>query len=64
MTRKVMELDFNGKTYICIADGEKINGFNLYEKWYDRGWHRKKLAAFPDMDSVLFHVLRSKYPGV
>lgn len=64
-TRKVMELQFNGDWYICVLDmtGQR-NPYNLYRKWYDMGWHRKKIVEYGDMDSVLFHLLQMKYPKV
>lgn len=64
-TRKVMELQYNGAGYICILDmTTQRNPYKLYRKWYDMGWHRKKIVEYGDMDSVLFHLLQMKYPKV
>lgn len=64
-TRKIMEMEFNGSTYVCIHDMEtKRNPYKLYKKWYDRGWHRTKITEYTDFDSILFHLLQEKYPKV
>lgn len=60
-TRKVMDIQYGDKQYICIEDRTKVNWYNLYEKWYDRGWHRKKIAEYADMSSILFHLLQTKF---
>ena len=62
-TRKVMELQFDGNWYICIQDyTAKFNQFKLYHKYYDCGYHKKKIAEYGNIDSVLFHLLQMKYP--
>lgn len=62
-TQKVMDILLHGKFYVCILDMEaKRNPYKLYEKWYDMGWHRKKLAEYGDMDSVLMHILQIRHP--
>lgn len=64
-TRKVMELQYNGAWYICILDmTTQHNPYKLYRKWWDGGWHRRKIVEYGDMDSVLFHLLQMKYPKV
>ena len=64
-TRKVMELQYNGAWYICILDTTtQRKTYKLYRKWWDGGWHRKKIVEYGDMDSVLFHLLQMKYPKV
>jgi hypothetical protein len=58
-----MEMQFNGKWYVCIEDSTaKYNQYKLYHRWYDMGWHRKKIAEYANFDSVLFYLLQSKYP--
>lgn len=62
-TRKVMEMDYNDKWYVCIEDSTaNTNPYKLYEKWYDGGWHRKKVIEFGNFDSILFYLLQIKYP--
>lgn len=62
-TRKVMEIDFNGSYYFCIYDESQRGGnpYTLFLKWWDQGWHRKKIVSYADMDSILFHLLQMKY---
>ena len=62
-TKKVMDLGWYGKNYICIYDfTAKRNPYKLYEEYYNLGNHRKKIAEYMDLDSVLFHILQTKYP--
>lgn len=64
-TRKVMDIEFHKKYYVCIEDSSAaFNPYKLYEKWYDRGWHRKKITEYTDMDSVLFHLLQIEHKKV
>jgi hypothetical protein len=58
-TRKVMDLYFGDKHYVCIEDRTKMNWYHLYEKWYEKGWHRKLVAKYADMGSILFHILQA-----
>ena len=60
---KIMDMRFNNKDYFCILDSTAhTNPYKLYEKWYDSGWHRKKVVEFGNFDSILFHLLQTKYP--
>lgn len=53
-TRKVMELNVDHKNFFCIYDKDKeSNRYILYEKWYDNGWHRKKMEEFPNFFLVI-----------
>ena len=62
-TLKVMSLlNYNGKRYECIYNYGKTNPFKLYVKWYENGWHRKKVAEYANIDSILFYLLQQKYP--
>lgn len=63
-TRQIMTLDFHGETYICVKHDSGNNPYKLYKKWFDQGWHRKKVVEYADVDSVLFHLLQSRYPVV
>ena len=42
----------------------KHNPYKLYHKWWDMGWHRKKIVEYGDLDSILFHIMQMKYPKV
>jgi len=61
-TRKIMDIELWGKKYFCIHEPGAVNPYKLYEKWYDRGWHRKKIAEYGNMDSIMFHLMQIKYP--
>jgi len=63
-TRKVMEMDFNNTIYVCVHNSTSRNPYKLYEKWFDRGWHRRKITEYADFDSVLFYLLQLKYKHV
>ena len=55
-THKVADvLDPRHNDYlICIYDTrEKLNPYVIYRKWYNDGWHRRKITAYADMASVL-----------
>lgn len=60
-THKVMDIQCGKKQYFCIEDRSKVNWYYLYEKWYDNGWHRKRIAEYADMSSVLMHLLQINY---
>ena len=66
-TRQVMTLapDYDGQNhYVVVYNEEKKNHnpYTIYRKWYDRGWHRKKIVEYANMDSVLMYLLLIKYP--
>lgn len=64
-TRQVMTLDFHGVYYVCIVDNTtNCNPYKLYKKWYDQGWHRKKIVEYQDLDSVIFHIMQERHPVV
>lgn len=63
-TRQIMTLapDYDGNHYVVIHDSSaKTNQYKLYRKWYNRGWHRKKVAEYGDFDSIMFHLIQLKY---
>ena len=47
-----LKISENGKHYVCINCGAGYR-YLLYEKWFDRGWHQKKVAEFKDFGGVL-----------
>lgn len=63
-THKVMDIIFHGTNYICIYFENRTNPYVLYKKWYDKGWHKKKLTEFCTMDDVLFLLLQSYHKAV
>lgn len=47
-----LKITENGKCYVCIRCGDGWN-YMLYKKWFDCGWHQKKVAEFKDFGGVL-----------
>lgn len=61
MTKKIMEMS-DKHTYVVIKDDSaKFNPYKVYNKWYDGGWHRKKLTEYGDLQSVLWYLLQIEY---
>lgn len=62
-TMKVLDLFLDdGRQIICIRDYmAKCNEYKVYYRWYDCGWHKRKLAEYADMRSVLAHLLQESY---
>jgi len=56
-TVKLAEINLGGMTATCIKqlDGS-VNPYWLYANWYDGKSHRKLIAKYADMVSVLCHV--------
>lgn len=59
--RKVLELNDNGKHFVCYVDSDSYNRYRLYKKYYaDCGagytWHRKLIEKYADINSVLYHI--------
>ena len=50
--KQIMKLMYAGKTYIVNYDCKSINAYKVYVKYYDDGWHRRKLNEFGDLLSV------------
>ena len=58
-THKLMEIEMegHGDFLICVKDNsKKYNPYLVYLKYWKDGWHRKKLDAYGDYDSVLWFV--------
>ena len=61
-TYQVMNVSDNGHHYVCIYNSTtNRNPYKLYRKWYDRGWHRKKVVEYQDFQSILWHLLQAEY---
>lgn len=56
-TRKVLDINVEGIWWICVFDlRAKTNPYKLYRKWYENGWHRKKVEEYGNFVSVLCHL--------
>ena len=56
-TVKVLHIDLGGIETTCVKHLEdKNNPFWLYAEWYDGKQHRKLIAKYADMVSVLCHI--------
>lgn len=59
MTRKVMTINEKGLHLECIKDNsDKVNPYRLYRVWWDQGNHRRLIAKYADMNSILYAVLQ------
>ena len=53
-TIKVMEVHANGHHLECIKDNSQtVNPYRLYKVWWDCGKHRKLIAKYADIVSVM-----------
>ena len=58
-TRKMMDIMYKGKHFICIRDFTEDTGtYKLYETWYNCGKHTKLLARYDDPEDVLVYIQR------
>ena len=54
MRRKIADISFAGAAYQVVHDtGCKRNPYKVYRKWYDNGWHRKKLTEWGDFPDAM-----------
>lgn len=61
-TYQVMNICEGGHHWVCIYDtAAKRNPYKLYQKWYDMGWHKRKVVEYADFQSVLWHLLQTEY---
>lgn len=61
-TYQIMNVSDHGHNYVCIYDSTaNYNPYKLYRKWYDKGWHRKKVAEYCEFQSILWHLLQAEY---
>lgn len=57
-TSQVLSVSCGGRHFVCIFYCDSlVNPYKLYCKWYDHGWHRKKVAEYGDFSSVLFYLV-------
>lgn len=54
--RKILEINDSGLHLICIKTDESVNPYRLYDVWYDLGTHKKLIAKYADLASVLAHI--------
>lgn len=52
-TRKVLDINAEGKRFVCILHMGTTNPYKLYQMWYDRGWKRKQIAKYANFISIL-----------
>lgn len=52
-TRKIIEIHERGINILVKRIDRKYNPYVIYNKWYDYGWHQKKLTEFADLPSVM-----------
>lgn len=64
-THKIMEINTGGKHFFCIYDENKeSNRYILYEKWYDNGWHRKKIGEYINFLLVIEYLRKYSYDNM
>ena len=51
----------NGQYYVCYRTDGYHNPYKLYLKWYNCGWHQKKIAEYGDFNSILFYLIQYIY---
>lgn len=63
-TMQVMNICDSGRHYVCVKHLDTTrNPYKLYRKWYDMGWHQKKVVEYQDFESILWHLLQEYHPG-
>lgn len=64
-TMQVLNICDRGKQFVCVKHLDtNRNPYKLYRKWYDMGWHQRKVVEYQDFESVLWHLLQNEYhPG-
>lgn len=54
-TMKIMEVMIKDYRYLVVKDNRsKSNPYKVYRKWWDGGWHRKKITEYADLESVFY----------
>lgn len=57
MKKTVAKVEHKGKYRVVFDDSTRFNPYSIYKEYYeDGGWHRKKLVAYADMTSCLYHI--------
>ena len=62
-TRKVLDINVDGVNLYCtFRENENENPYHLYKRWYeykgdrDYGWHRKQIARYQNLYSVICYI--------
>lgn len=59
-TEKIMEVMIDQTRWLVIKDNrETSNPYKVYHKWWDGGWHRKKVTEYADLRSVFYTLMRA-----
>ena len=53
-TTKCLDIVAEGKHFVCTFTPSRRNPYQLYHKWYDRGWHQRKLVEYANFLSVIY----------
>ena len=53
MRRQIMKIEYNGHWIVTHDDKRKTNPYTVYRKWYDNGWHSRKVNAYGDFNSCV-----------
>lgn len=56
MTKTVAKIVHKGTYRVVYDDSRHYNPYTIYKEWYDNGKHAKKLTAYADMTSCLYHI--------
>lgn len=53
-TTKCLDITVEGRRFVCtFTPSRKYNVYQLYEKWWDQGWHQRKLEEYANFASIL-----------
>ena len=56
-SRKILDINENGKHIVCIKTDSKCNPYRIYDLYLENGsQHRKLLEKYDDFDSTMLHV--------
>lgn len=56
MKKTVAKIIHKGTYRVVYDDSTRCNPYTIYKEWYDNGKHNKKLTAYEDMTSCLYHI--------
>lgn len=54
--KKIGELNALAGSFVIYYDEADRNHYKLYQKWYDRGWHRKLIEKYADLFSCIIWI--------
>lgn len=52
-TTKCLDITVEGRHFVCTFTPAQRNPYQLYSKWYEQGWHKRKLVEYANFYSVL-----------